>query len=261
MRSLVDQRADGFLLLGGGHDHALADVVEVRAAVAALALGLIQRGVGLGAQRVGVLAGPQGAHADAHLDAGVGEAAAQPARQRAGAIGVGVRQQQRELVAPDPVGAIPGPGLAQHLGHAPEHRVAVRMPVMVVDELEVIDIQHDQCQGILIARRGGDGLGELVLEGALVGQVGQPVARGALQSPAMVAQQRSPTDHVEDGAAAEQREQPDQQEHHAHVVQLRVVGAVVIADLVGVATARQVDGHDELEVLAVLRSVTLAAGV
>ena len=265
---LVDQRADGFLLHRGGHGHALANVIEVRAAVTPLALGLIQRGVGLGAQRVGPARcrrfpspGPYRADADTDLDAGVGEAAAQAARERAGAARVGVRQKQRELVAPDSVGAISRPRLAQDLGDVPEHRVAVRMPVAVVDELEVVDIQHDQGQRILIARRGGDGLGELVLEGALVGQVGQPVARRALQGSAMVAHQGPPPDQVEDGAAPKQREQPDQQEHHPQIVQLRVVGAVVVGDLVGIAAAGQLDGDDKLEVLAILRGVGLAAGV
>ncbi len=92
------------------------------AAVAALTLGLIQCGVGLGAQGVGLLAGTQRAHTDADLDAGVGEAAAQPPREGASAARVGVRQQQRELVAPDPVGAVSGPGLAQDRGDALEHR-------------------------------------------------------------------------------------------------------------------------------------------
>jgi hypothetical protein len=42
------------------------------------------------------------------------------------------------------------------------------MPVMIVDELEVVDVQHNQGQRILIASRRSDSLRELVLEGPLV---------------------------------------------------------------------------------------------
>jgi hypothetical protein len=47
------QRAD---LLGAGHGDAVADVVEVHDRRAAVALGLVERGVGLGQQRVRLVA-------------------------------------------------------------------------------------------------------------------------------------------------------------------------------------------------------------
>src|SRR4029077_388221 len=130
--SLLDQPRDGFLLLRGGHDHVLADVLEVRGTVAAPALGLIQRGIGLGTPRVGLESGAQGADADADLDAGVCEVATQSPRQDSGALGVGVRQQERELIAPDPVSAISRPCLSQDSGDTLEYRVALRVALTVV---------------------------------------------------------------------------------------------------------------------------------
>ena len=52
--SLIDQPPDRLLLLEGGHEHALPYVIELRGAVASSALGLIQGGIGLGAQGGGL---------------------------------------------------------------------------------------------------------------------------------------------------------------------------------------------------------------
>jgi hypothetical protein len=206
---LVDEPHDGLLLLGGGHDHALANVLEVRRAVASLALGLVQRGVGLCAQCVGLLSGAQRAHTNADLDAGVLQGAGESPRDDPGAVGIGVRQRQRELVAPDSVRAIPGPCLSEDLRHTPEYLVTVRMTVAVVDELEVIDVQQRQREVIVVACGGSDGLRELVLEGTLVRKVGQPVAGGSLQDHAMVAHQATAAEEIEDGATADQGDQRD----------------------------------------------------
>ncbi len=196
----------------------------MRHAVASGALGLIQRGIRLRAQRVGRLSRAQRARTYADLDARVMQVAAQPPSDRAGALGVGVRERQRELVATDPVRAVPGPCPAQDLRHALEYRVALGMSLAVVDQLEVIDVQERQGEGIFIARRRSNGLGELIMEGALVGQVGQPIAGRSPQNHAMVAHQSPTAEEIEHSATADQRDQRDQRKDRPQFIQLRVVG-------------------------------------
>ena len=135
------------------------------------------------------------------------------------------------------------------------------MPVAVVDELEVVDVQQRQSEGVLIARGGRDGPRELVLEGPLVGKVGQTIAGGSLQDHAMIAHRSPPAEEIEDGPATEQREQTDQGKDTSQLAQLHVVGAVAVDHLVGVAAAGEGDREDELEVAAVAAAATLASGI
>ena len=79
------------------------------------------------------------------------------------------------------MGGRPGGRTSQHAGEHPQDRVALRVPVTLVDELEVVDVEHDQRERVVVARGGGHRVRELVLEGALVGQVGEPVAGRALR--------------------------------------------------------------------------------
>ena len=89
---------------------------------------------------------------------------------------------------------------------------------------------------------------EVVLERALVGQVGEPVAARAAQRDAVAADERAPADEPEHERGAEQGGDDEQHDRAAHVVQLAVEKAVVARDLERVAAVRQVDRHDELEV-------------
>jgi uncharacterized protein (DUF983 family) len=59
----------------------------------------------------------------------------------------------------------------------------------------------------------------------------------------------------------DQGEQSDKSEDLPQFSRLRVVGAVVIGHLVGVAATWKVDWDDELEVAAVLAATALASGV
>jgi hypothetical protein len=77
----------------------------------------------------------------------------------------------------------------------------------------------------------------------------------------MVAYQSPPAEEIEDAAAAEDREQRDQDEDPPQFAQLRVVGSVAVDRLVGVAAAREVDREDELEVAAFAAAAALASGV
>ena len=99
------------------------------------------------------------------------------------------------------------------------------------------------------------------MEGALVGQVGQPIAGRSPQNRAMVAHQSPTAEEIEHSATADQRDQRDQRKDRPQFIQLRVVGAMVVGHLVGVAATWKVDRDDELEVAAVLAATALASRV
>ena len=248
-------------LVGPRDRDAVADVVEVHGRPAAVALGLVERGVGLGEQRLALVTGPQRAQADARREARLAQRGGEAARDGAGALGVGAAEHERELVAADAIGGVAGADVAQDGGHAPQQRVAVRMAVAVVEELEVVEVDHDDAQRVAVARGRHEVAREVVLERALVGQVGEPVAARAAQRDAVAADERAPADEPEHERGAEQGGDDEQHDRAAHVVQLAVEEAVVARDLEGVAAVRQVDRHDELEVAVVLAGVRLAARV
>jgi hypothetical protein len=67
-------------------------------------------------------------------------------------LGVGRRQDQCELVAADAVGAIAvAQALACQGAHAHEDGIAGRVPAVVVDHLEVVEVQQDQRERIAVA--------------------------------------------------------------------------------------------------------------
>ena len=107
----------------------------------------------------------------------------QPADQRAGAlgdaerlVGVHVGQQDPELLAAQAADEVVRAAhrLAQLGGHLAQHLVAVRVPAGVVEELEVVEVEHDDGGR---ARRA-DRVLERLVEAAVVGQPGQRVALG-----------------------------------------------------------------------------------
>ena len=107
----------------------------------------------------------------------------------------------------------------------------MRVSVPVVEELEVVEVDDDDRQRLVVARRRAHRARELVLEGSLVGQVGQAVARRTRERDAMAAQQRAPADEVEDGRPGEEREQPDPHQCPPDAAEVGVEDAVVVADL------------------------------
>jgi hypothetical protein len=62
-----------------------------------------------------------------------------------------VREQQRELVAADPVGTVARAGRAQDAREHPEDRISLGVSVAVVDQLEVVDVQQDQGERVAVA--------------------------------------------------------------------------------------------------------------
>lgn len=210
-------------------------------------------------QGLGLQTRPQTAHAHAHLDARLRQLTAEASGEHAPAGGVGVREHQRELVSTDPVRAVAGPRLLQDVGHALEHRVPVEVPVLIVQPLEVVDVEDGQGERFVIAHRGGDRRGQLILEGTLIGQIGQPVACRALQAQAVVAHQPSPAQEVEEREPAHESGHADDREDFPHVRDLPVVDAVVVGHLVAPAPAEQPHRGDELQVARIEFRVVLVA--
>ena len=157
-------------------------------AVPALALGQVEGGVGEALEPVegARLAGEAG-HADRGGDRHVGARQGDLGDRGADALGdlqrrvdLGVRQQDRELLAAVAAGEVPGPQhAAQRRADVREHLVPHRVPALVVDLLEVVQVEQEQGE----RRLGGRGLRERPLQrvgdGALVGQPGEPVGGGA----------------------------------------------------------------------------------
>ena len=234
----------------------------MRDLVAASPLGLVQRGVGLGAQQIARVARARRAHADRDLELRLVQAAQQPLRQHAHAVRVGMRQEHGELVSADAEGPIPGAPLAQHRRDALQDRIAVRVTVPVVDELEVVDVESHQRQRVVLADRRRHRQRELVLKCALVRQVGQAIARCALQSRTVAANQRASPEQIEHAASGQQCQQTHQQKATAEVGQRRVEDrALVVADLQCIAPARKVHGRHELEIGVIQAGVALASRI
>jgi hypothetical protein len=117
-RALGDGVAQRLRALAGDQRDVLRDLGEPDRHLAAAALGLVEGPVGLLAQDLGVVARPQlgGADADRHL--AVAQRGHEPPRGGQGARLAGAREQQAELVAADPEGAVALAAAAQHLGDA-----------------------------------------------------------------------------------------------------------------------------------------------
>jgi hypothetical protein len=223
-------------------------------------LGLVEGRVGLGEEAVGLVAGPQGAEPDARGHALLAEGGVQALRDDAGAVRVRA-EDERELVAADAVRAVAGADVVEDRGRAAQQRVAVRMAVAIVEELEVVEVDRGDGERLAVTG-GGRGLAlEVVAEGALVREVGEPVAARAAQGDAMAAHERAPADEVEDERGAEEGGDDEHGARAAYGAALAVEQAVVARDLEGVAAVGERHRDDEVEVAAVGPDVGVAAGV
>ena len=105
-----------------------------------------------------------------------GELALQALGGHPGALAVGVGQEEGELVAAEPVGAVAVPAAPQNLRDALEQRIALGVAMAVVHELEAVEVEQDERDRSLTPLGQRERLRELVLERAVVGEVGQSVA-------------------------------------------------------------------------------------
>ena len=100
----------------------------------------------------------------------------EPSRDGEGGHRIGVRHEDRELVAADPERPV---GMPSRRDEQPSHRrqrvVTAGVAALVVDPLQVVEVEQQQGQ-----RRGrplgvGDGSSQLLLEGAVVAEPGQRI--------------------------------------------------------------------------------------
>ena len=157
------------------------------AAVAARALGAVQRAVGE-AHQAHLVAGVARELRDpgAEREPGVtragrrgGRRAADPLDDPLGAPGVGVDQREQELVAADPAADVAGPQLAlQDARGDPQRLVAGGVAVGVVELLEVVDVEDDDGDLLLAVAGALERLVERVVQPAVVEHPGQRVLQG-----------------------------------------------------------------------------------
>ena len=90
-----------------------------------------------------------------------------------------VPQQHRELVAAEPADHVGGAHLAQQrLDDRLQHLIARGVAERVVDRLQAIDVEHDQCAAGAISLDVGDRAVELALKAAPVQDIQQEVGFG-----------------------------------------------------------------------------------
>ena len=74
-------------------------------------------------------------------------------------LGVGVRQHAHKLLAsPMSQGVAGTQAVASNVGDGLKHRVALAVAKTKVHQLEAVDIEKDECKGILGCRTGGQGM-------------------------------------------------------------------------------------------------------
>ena len=98
-----------------------------------------------------------------------------------GLVGVGVREDDRELVSADAEGPV---SVAQRItdavGHAHQETIAGRVTLAVVDDLEVVEVDEQQRHRYLVPPVQLQLAVQLLLEGAVVAEPGQAVVERVL---------------------------------------------------------------------------------
>ena len=101
----------------------------------------------------------------------------QAPRQLERHVHVGAREEHGELVAADAIELVPGSRHREHGGgHGLEHLVAGGVALVVVDDLEVVEVDEDEREGLAELLAGLQPLPQPLLEGALVPQAREAVA-------------------------------------------------------------------------------------
>ena len=88
------------------------------------------------------------------------------------------REQHRELLAADPVGAALAALLADDARDEPQHVVADRVAEAVVDVLERVEVDQPERHQLVLLRRVGEHAAQLELERAVVAEAGERVRLG-----------------------------------------------------------------------------------
>jgi hypothetical protein len=106
----------------------------------------------------------------------IGEDHADTAAERGGLCGVSLRKEQCEFVAPNPERGIGGAqGFLKSCRGGPQHLIAARMTVLVVDFLEAMKVESHQAQGMRVATSTVQFLVEGFIEEAAVIKAGERI--------------------------------------------------------------------------------------
>src|SRR5439155_5566502 len=102
-----------------------------------------------------------------------------PAHEDLGLRRLGHRQNYQKLVATEPAHHIQGATLlAEHLGDLDEEAVAGSVTQGVVDDLEAVEVDHEDAGMELVAEAAGDFGGETLFEGTAIVETGELVSGG-----------------------------------------------------------------------------------
>src|SRR5208282_5626454 len=101
---------------------------------------------------------------------------AHPAAQRSGLRGIGLRQEQSELIAADSKRIIRGAQrFAQRAGRKLQHVIALQVAVTVIDGLEAVQIHEHQGDMVVVALRAVQLLRKILLEQTAIVEAGERV--------------------------------------------------------------------------------------
>ena len=181
---LVQLALEPHPVLGGGA-HALGVALHV---VATALLGGVHGGIGARQQRIDrrTIAGVErnaDARGDVHVDPEEPHrgphrvdralADADGFRARHGSI-----DQDHELIAPETCrGVDRAHRVLQALRHLAQQIIAGAMPEGVIDELEAVEVDHQQCELVGLAVCLGDGLSDAIIQQQAVRQSGEGIVR------------------------------------------------------------------------------------
>lgn len=119
---------------------------------------------------------PEGGAELSVAEVGVADVGGDAPGGSASGLGRGLRHQDRELVAADAEAVIGQAGGLEDLGDGAEDLVAGGVAEAVVDPLEAVEVKEAEGEGTVVAGGAGELDPEAFIEGAAVGQTGEPVA-------------------------------------------------------------------------------------
>ncbi len=140
----------------------------------------------------------------------------QPVGRYQRVVGVGVWQQDRELVTTDAEGTVAvAQGVADGVGHAYKQAIAGRMAFAVVDDLEVVEVDQQQRHRHVVATVEVELAVQLLLEGAVVAQSGETIVERVLaRFPVQHLQLRSRLGQVVEGLEEGTGQGHGHEQHH-----------------------------------------------
>ncbi len=183
---------------------------------------------------------------DGHVRQSRGDGATHALQHDGRLLGRGGLHQHGELVAAHPVGAVTVTCPRQLLGDPAQGDVTERVAGVVVEALEVVDVDQGTGDGLAQPRPTGQRSADVVLEGSVVAEAREAVARRAVDRTSMPLDEGATAEEVEDRRSHGQA----QEQHHQRLLPGVCQGAVddraVMTDVEHVGSAGQLHRHPEL---------------